>query len=695
MRSTFMRFGREYRLQLKLIVGHWSYWAMHAVFAFLMIALFGDRGDLSAEGMLTASLGTVSTGLIMLVSMLLSGLAASRSKQYHLSELAETFPTGGEILLADWLASCTAGLGLLLEPIALAAYVGPFDSMIAGLFPFCWYTLAAALLGSAFTWWLSSQLKFRRWVYPLLAAAWAAFWIGPMFLSRTGIDLTLIDIPTRMQNADFDELFGRLEPAALSSWFCAFLFSLALFLLALAFWNQRSRRFNQRVWPGLPLTALSVGLCIFCAAQFSDVKGNLDQYTVQNPFNLSEAGQFYGTLTDSESNPIQNPNNLPTASQPEGGQIESYDVSVEMSPPASLPTITVKFTLHNDGDIAKDTWNLGLNPHFKIISCNYSFVRDQDSLQIQLPDALQKAQSVEVSLVYEGEFTTYSPGPQIPVANQFIDQEKARLGLDSLWLPVAEGQNLESLVAEGVLAEPVSIHLVVKAPQGVNTYSNLTEVAPGEYSASETTWVYWVASSRLATSALGQMQIYGTIGSIKIASPHTTEIEAFYRMVQSFFPQVKANPATLLIFDSRNGMENDLQVIDNRPVLVIPRIFFAYWDDDSDSAKIYTTESIGSALVKDFYQMSGGSNLGWREMDSLGRFLWVYYEEDGDSSAMREQLANATQLQVVLIQIKEHSGSDGIQQAIELLQHIPADFEYSNTDESAVANWLKEALNVP
>ncbi|MFZ3069657.1 MAG: hypothetical protein WA110_00840, partial [Anaerolineaceae bacterium] len=623
MRSTFKRFGREYRLQLKLIVGHWSYWAMHAVFAILMIALFGNRSDLAAEGMLTAFLGTVAAGLIMLVSMLLSGLAASRSKQYHLSELAETFPTGGEILLADWLASCTAGLGLLLEPIALAAYVGPFDSLLAGLFPFCWYTLAAALLGSAFTWWLSSQLKFRRWVYPLLAAAWAAFWIGPMFLSRAGIMLTLIDIPTRMQNADFDELFGRLEPAALSGWFCAFLFSLALFFLALAFWNQRSRRFNQRVWPGLPLTVLSVGLCIFCATQFSDVKGDLDQYTVQNPYNLSEAAQFYGTLTDSEPNPIQNPNNLPAASQPGNGRIENYDVSVEMSS-ASLPTITVKFTLRNDGDTAKDTWNLGLNHHFKIISCNYPVVRDQDSLQIQLPAALQKAQSVEVSLVYEGEFTTYSPGPQIPVANQFIDQEKARLGLDSLWLPVAEGQNLESLVAEGMLVEPVSIHLVVKAPQGVNTYSNLTEVAPGEYSASETTWVYWVASSRLTSRTLGEMQIYGTASSIEIASRHTAEIESFYRMVQSFFPQVKANPATLLLFDSRNGMENDLTVIDNRPVLVIPRIFFAYWDDSDDSAKIRTTEAIGSALMEDFYQMSGGSNLGMQEMDSLGRLLWVY-----------------------------------------------------------------------
>ncbi len=693
MRNPFMRFGREYRLQLKLIVGHWSYWVMHVVFAILMIALFGDRRDLAAEGMLTASVGTVAAGLIMLVCILLSGLAALRAKQNHLSEMAETFPTGGEILLADWLASCTAGLGLLLEPLALAAYVGPFDSMLAGLFPFCWYTLTAALLGSAFTWWLAGWLKFRRWIYPLLAAAWAAFWIGPMFLSRTGIDLTLIDVPTRMQNADFDELFGRLEPPALSAWFCAFLLSLAFFFMALTFWNQRSRRFNQRVWPGLPMTVLSVALCVICAVQFYSTKTDLELYAAQNPNNLPIAPEFYGVQTDLEQNSAQNPDNLPATSQPGNGHIESYDVKVDMTS-TSLPTVTVKFMLYNDGDVAKESWDLGLNHNFKIISCNCSYVRDQDSLQIQLPAALQKAQSVEVSLVYEGEFTTYSPGPQIPVANQFIDQEKARLGLDSLWLPVAEGQNPENLATNGNLDDPVSIHMVIKAPQGVNTYSNLTEISTGEYASSETTWVYWVASSRLTSRTLGEMQIYGTAGSIDVASRHTAEIEGFYRMVQSFFPQVKANPATLLLFDSRNGMENDLEVIDNRPVLVIPRIFFAYWDD-SASSKDATIESIGSALVNDFYEMSGGATLGMRERDSLGRFLWVYYENDGNSSAMRAQLVEPYPLQEVLLQIQEQSDREGLQQAIEVLRNVPADVVNDSANEGAVADWLKESLNVP
>jgi len=676
MRRTFMRFGREYRLQLKLIAGHWSYWAMHVVFAVLMIALFGNRRDLSGEGMLTASLGTVAAGLIMLVCVLLSGLTASRARQSQVSELAETFPTGGELLLADWLASCTAGLGLLLEPLALAAYVGPFDSMLAGLFPFCWYTLAAALLGAAFTWWLAGWLKFRRWIYPLLAAAWVAFWMGPMFISRAGIMLTLIDIPTRMQNADFDELFGRLEPAALSAWFCAFLFSLALFFIALAFWNQRSRRFHQRVWPGLPLTVLAVGLCVFCATQFQSAFTNLEQ----------DAAQSLNYLSSSD--------NLTAVSEAGNGHIESYDVSVDMTS-TSLPTVTVKFTLHNDGESAMDTLNLGLNHNFTIISSSYPFVRDLDSLQLQLPEPLPKAQSIDISLVYEGKMTTYSPGPQIPVADQFIDQNKARLGLDSLWLPIAESRNPENQAAAGILVEPVSIHLVVKAPQGVNTYSNLSEVAAGEYFSPAATWVYWVASSRLTSSTLDELQIYGTASSIATASSHTDEIEGFYRMVQTFFPEVKAKPATLLIFDSRNGMKHELKVLDNRPILVIRRFFFAYWDE-SASSRNGTTESIGSALVDDFYQMSGGSSiLGTRELDYLGSFLWTYYENDGNSSAMRAQLVDASPLQEVLMQIQEQSGRDGLQQAIAVLQNVPADIvNDNNVNKSAVADWLKETLNV-
>ncbi|MFZ3069506.1 MAG: hypothetical protein WA110_00065, partial [Anaerolineaceae bacterium] len=112
-------------------------------------------------------------------------------------------------------------------------------------------------------------------------------------------------------------------------------------------------------------------------------------------------------------------------------------------------------------------------------------------------------------------------------------------------------------------------------------------------------------------------------------------------------------------------------------------------------AKIRTTEAIGSALMEDFYQMSGGSNLGMQEMDSLGRLLWVYYENDGDSSAMREQLVEPYPLQEVLLQIQEQSGRDGLQQAIKLLQHVPEDIVNDSADESAVADWLKEGLNVP
>lgn len=664
MPSALMRFGREYQLQLRLIVGHWSYWVMHVVFAILMIALFGGRKDLSAEGMLTASVGTVAAGLIMLVCVLLSGLAASRSTQVHLSELAETFPTGGELLLAGWLATSTAGMGLLIEPLVLAAYVGPFNSMLVGLFPFCWYTLAGAMLGSAFTWWLAGWLKFRRWIYPLLAAAWAAFWLGPMFISRAGIMLTLIDIPTRMQNADFDELFGRLEPSALSAWFWAFLLSLVFFFIALALWNQYSRRFNQRVWPGLPLAALSVGLCVFCATQFYGAKTNLEQYAAQNP------------------------NNLPVTSQPGDGRIEGYDVSVDMTS-ANLPTISVTFTLRNDGDVAADTWNLALNHNFKIISSSYPFVRDQDSLQIQLPAPLQGKQNIDVSLVYEGKLVTYSPGPQIPVANQFFDQNKARLGLYSLWLPVAGDRNLNSLTENGSLVDPVSVHLVVKTPQGVKVYSNLTEIAAGEYSSSETTWVYWVASSRLASRTIGKMQIYGTASDIEVANRHAVEIEGFYRMVQSFFPQVNANSATLLVFYSSNGMENDDKVTDHQPILIIPRIFFAYWDE-SESSKASTTRSIGFALVDDFYQMTGGSTLGGRDLDILGEYLWTYYESGGDPAAIRARLTGPQPLVEVLLQIQEQSGRAGLQQALDALRHAPADLE----NNSMVAAWLKESLNV-
>lgn len=665
MTAALARFGKEFGLQIRLIVGHWSYWVMHAVFAVLLFALFGGRGDGSAELLLTATVGTVSTGLIILVCVLLSGMVMGRTSQSRFSELAESFPTGSEVLLGGWLASLVAGLGLLLEPIAMAASFGPFNALLAGLFPFCWYTLAGAMLGSAFTWWLAGWLKFQRWIYPLLAAAWLAAWLGPMFLSRVGVDLTLIDIPTRMQNADYDEIFGRLEPSALANWFCMFIAALGLVLLSLALWRLAARRQARRIGVEALGTVLALVLCIVSGLQFTGVMNNLQ---------LAKA---------------QNPDYLLPASQPNDARIESYDVRVDMTA-AALPQISVGFTVRNLEADSQDTLTLALNHNFKILTASVPFIHDQDTLRLQLPVALGSQQQTEISLTYEGMLITYSEGPQIPVSNQFLDSRKARLGLYAYWLPVAGNENLESLAGLGCLVEPVSIHLILKTPPDVNNYTNLIQIAPDEYSSSATNWLYWVASSRLTESSSDHLRAFGTARDIARAARYISQIDEFYASLQTFFPTVNAQPASLLVFDTRNAMAvSGVDVNDQQPVLVVPYMFFTYWDQ-SESSKAITTMSIGSALVDDLYQMSGGSSLSGEDLDVLGRFLWLNYEFKGDPAAIRNALFSPQPLAEVLLQVLEDSGQAGLAKAVDALRQAPADSE----NENALALWLKASLNV-
>jgi hypothetical protein len=666
MKASLARFFKEYGLQLRLIVGHWSYWVMHAVFAVLLFALFSSSpNDGMAEDLLTASFGTISTGLIILVCTLLAGMTAARASQSRFSELAESFPTGSEVLVGGCLASLTAGMGLLLEPVALAAYFGPFDSLLAGLYPFCGYTLAGALVGVAFTWWLAGWLKFRRWIYPLLAATWAAAWLGPMFLARAGIKLSLLDIPTRMQNADYDNVFGRLEPPALAGWFCVFIAAFGTVWLSWAVCHLAVRR-HHRLPVGTALgTILVLAVCIFSGLQFTNTMNHLHLLGAQNPDSF-----------------------IP-ASQPHAAKIESYDVSVDMTA-AGQPQISVEFTLRNLEAESQDTWILALNHNFKVLSASVPFVHNQDTLRLQLPAALVPQEQTQISLTYQGTLTTYSEGPQIPVANQFLDGHKARLGLYAYWLPVAGNENLKMLANMGSLAEPVSIHLTLKTPHGVNNYTNLTQIAPGEYSSPAASWVFWAASSRLAEQSTDQLRVYGIAGNLEKTSVYIDEIDGFYRSLQSLFPTLKVQPASLLMFDTRNGMAvSGVAVTDQRPVLVVPYFLIANWGH-SESSKTYSTMSIGSYLLDDFYQLSGGSTLGGEDLDVLGRFLWLNNELKGDPSAIRNALFSPRPLAEVLLRVLENSGQAGLAQAVETLRQAPANPE----NEEAVALWLKARLNV-
>ncbi len=90
--------------------------------------------------------------------------------------------------------------------------------------------------------------------------------------------------------------------------------------------------------------------------------------------------------------------------------------------------------------------------------------------------------------------------------------------------------------------------------------------------------------------------------------------------------------------------------------------------------------------------MSGEPFLPPEASNSLGRFLWNYYQTRGDPEKMRAQLAGAGPLETTLLQVYAQAGADGVRQAIALLKTAKP-----SSADGAVENlaaWLKERLNV-
>jgi hypothetical protein len=664
------RFGCEYRLQLRLVAGHWSYWIVHLLFAAVLFALFGSRQDKAAEGMLDGSMGTLSAALTLLFSILLSGIAASRASQARFAEIAQAYPSGVEVPLAGTLAMATAGSGLLLEPLALAAWIGPWSSWVAGLLPFSAYGLVCALLGAAFTGWLAAWMPFRRWVYPLLAGAWVAFWLGPVYLRRLGLSLTVIDLYDRMENVDHDSLFGLLEPRALSAWFCAGFAALALVCLCLAVWRQGALRERRRWLPGLPLTALALVLLVWCGVRYTAVIADLEDH-------FARTSQPYV---------------LPASSA--GVFVSAYQAQVDLTTPGG-PTVTLHMQLHNDGPDAPKTIPLALHPDLRLVSASLPAQRSQNVLTLQPAAALADGQDLAVDLVYQGELTTYGFGPQIPVVDQFLKPRSARLGLSSFWLPVAGTTDVEQLSAGGALAHPAAVQLTFKTPADVPVYSNLDATGPGAYAGQAVAWVYWVASPRLTRLDLPMLHVYLSSSDVSVAQPYLAQIEGFYRELQTFFPTAQAQPADLLAYDAWRGLPaiGSLRM-GRRPVLNMDRIFYAYWDE----LAAQNGGSIGEALLTDLYQMTGPAAPGaddWihsaRDLTELGQWLWLYYCTGEDAAALRAALPDPQPLQAVLLEVVAQRGHAGVQQALETLRGAPLN---TGQDSTATARWLKERLNV-
>lgn len=666
--TAINRFWTEFRLQLHMTVWHWSYLIVHLVNALVIFGIFAPRIDRSAEGMLNGSLSNLSVSLILLISILLSGVSASRPGQARFDEMAHTYPTGFELTLAGIAATTVACLGLLLEPLAMAAIVGPWPSLISGLFPYLLYYVVCAILGACFTWLLAALIPFRRWVYPLLAAFWAAFWLGPNYLGRFGINLAFLDLYDRLETVDNHSLFGLLEPQGLAIMFCLFYLGLALTFLSIAYAKTNLKRIRQIQLAPVILLLASFGLLFSSAIQFNQIRSGLQAQAARD-YSLGE-------------NPAVSAWIIPTA----------YTVQADFS--GDQAQIELVLTIMNQGNETASEASFILNPMLTVTSADMDFHQEGNLLSIQLNAPLDPGQSTDIRLSYAGNVRMYTAYFQeSALAAEIFENDAVYTGVDSYWLPVSGADNLAAVNGSNQFISPVVFDLTILNRDGMVHFLNLNQAGPDHYHSDQITNLYWITSDRLVIQPAGMLTIIASRDDLPVIQSHLNDLNQYVAELQSYVPETRVSNPQILIGDSVHGQlisyagrpENISESSPvYSPIITIPRIFLAYWQNSSPLIGYWITEGYLQAA----FDQQGSTDTFSQASSEISDFLWKYHQVGQRIEDVPEFTAEP--VSNALTKITAQYGQESIGEALQLIRQYPLDPEFDN---EALAAWLMEQFH--
>jgi hypothetical protein len=582
--------------------------------------------------------------------------------------MTRTYPTGFELPLAGIAASTVACLGLLLEPLAMAAIVGPWPSLISGLFPYLLYYVVCAILGACFTWLLAALIPFRRWVYPLLAAFWAAFWLGPNYLGRFGINLAFLDLYDRLETVDNHSLFGLLEPQGLAIMFCLFYLGLALTFLSIAYAKTNLKRIHRIQLAPVILLLASLGLLFSSAFQFNQIRSGLQAQAARD-YSLGE-------------NPAVSARIIPTA----------YTVQADFS--GDQVRIDLVLTIMNQGNEAASEASFILNPMLTVTSADTGFHQDSNLLAVQLSAPLDPGQSTDIRLSYAGNLRKYTAYFQEnAIAAEIFENDAIYTGMNSFWLPVSGKDNLTALNYSNQLDSPVIFDLTILNGHGLVHFLNLNQVSPGQYHSDRIANLYWIASDRLVIQPAGMLTIIASRDDLPVIQSHLNDLNQYVAELQSYVPETRVSNLQILIGDSVheqliNYAGRPENISDNTlaytPIITIPRIFLAYWQNSSPLIGYWMTEGFLQAA----FDQQGSTDTFSQASSEISDFLWKYHQVGQRIEDVPE--FDAEPVSNALTKITAQHGQASIGQALEFIRQYPSDPEFDN---EALAAWLMEQFH--
>jgi hypothetical protein len=632
----FARFRAALSIELRLLVFNWIYPVLHLLWMALLVWMFAGRDDRSAQALLETTLGRLSIGLISLVGLFLAGISASRSARVKFFDLEQSFPTGFEVPAGRWLAGTFALLPFMLAPLILAARQGPLASLLDGMPLF----LSEAGLTIAFTmalaWALLSRVKVGRWSYPVLAAGWLGFLLGPTMLADRFPSASLLNF-MRQGVSFYSELWGRLVYGSQPDWFNLFYLGLLALCLAALMLNVSMRRFYRLSLPGLAL--LTGALLLSGLAGTRYVAGVQAAQTA--PAGGAPPAELYPfTVSD-------------------------YHLTLDMGDPV-LPRFHAQMTVVNSGATRLDRLIFRLNPALMVKDASLPLEQSGEFVSVRLAERLAPGEDLSLTLAYEGRLRVESISDGVVAATDFIEPGGVRLTPQANWYPLPA-----QLSQPFGLHDPAHIRLEVKNSGALPFAANLPSVGKNTFAADAAGWVFLVASPHLVVEPMEEVTLITSTADLErgreIVSPYREQLLTMPR----FFPDADVHGLMLMVLGEEGGLPEGTPPAAGYPLVILPRYALTLRAGNPDNQQAFVIRT----LVSDLWWLSGGIldarfagpvtslNLGF---DAVVGFLNLYASEHGDAGQMMVRLHSTAQQgwvdenQAALIELYRQGGQNAM-----------------------------------
>jgi len=666
------RLGAAYRLELRLMGRHWSFFVLHGLWALLLIATFGGSVQAgTARVMLGTVIRFIALSLLSLIALFATGISASRRRQTHFDTLEDAFPTGLEVPLGRWLACLTIMSSFLIEPLLDALAIGPWASFLESGPLFLAESVLLLAFFTAGTWWLTSLFGLRRWGYPLLAVIWISFLVAPGLLYNLGIPgSSLLNLTGNgMPSWSYSELFGRLILGGLPDWADLFYGGLMLLFLAAFAWREHIRRFQRR-------SAL-VGALTAAALLTTLIGGG--GYIARSAATTAQIDQLQA-FHDADSPGQVLPADLPEA-------VAAYDLSLDLTDPA-LPRFSADLEIVNRDEAPITSLTMTLAASLEITDASLPLERDGSRLDFTLPEPLEPGETLPLSLAYQGTVQRAEDYSGNLRYFAFLQPDGVRLPLGAGWYPLvgwtASATNLAAAV-------PARFHLQVEGADNLTFVSNLPATGPRTFETAGALYAMLFGSPSLAIESVGQV----TLATANDILPYLrerveTRFEPDLAYLARFFPETPRYPLLII------GIDN--------PFAGLPGA-----DSGTVEQRVLLTETGGlrdnslRSPLYDFNRMVihlGGTDL-YPIANLIQPFLWSHYQTQGELDGMRAMLASWSGYPVdpaidVLLDLYTEYGDAGIIRLLRQAQHEGSARLWAITGEpGGLENWLREAIGEP